>query len=262
MLENIIPKSNPKKPLKINFKAWRNSKFEMLDTLMKFGSIYSPILIILFIAAASQYYASFLITLVIMLSIFVVYKLVFEWLLDYVKRVDAILNFYSYIQLGIWGYIIWGIISRSVLGYFFKIAVLYRITFIVSFGLVAFQLVRDLWKSNDFKKNYKTVLLDSKFRSLAVPLAKAYRYNEKKLYQIFEQLKNKADLDNRIGIMEKQLEIWHCRFKESDKLKAMTSYERKAYEKKLKAWEIEIEKLNTEEGDIDNELKLEDEVLG
>ena len=59
---------------------------------------------------------------------------------------------------------------------------------------------------------------------MAVPLAKAYRYNEEKLYQIFELLKNKTDLDCRIDVMEKQLEIWHVKFKENDKLKTMSAF--------------------------------------
>ena len=126
--------------------------------------------------------------------------------------------------MGIWLYIIWGIFSRSIIGYFTSYAVLFRITFIVSFGLVSFQLVRDVWVSKEFEDNYKKVLLDSKFRSMAVPLAKAYRYNEEKLYQIFELLKNKTDLDCRIDVMEKQLEIWHVKFKENDKLKTMSAF--------------------------------------
>ena len=86
-INNIVPESDAANPLKINFKAWRNKKFEHLDSISQYGSIYLPIFIILFIAAASQYYASVLITAVIIMSIVVVYKLVYEWLLEYLVRV-------------------------------------------------------------------------------------------------------------------------------------------------------------------------------
>lgn len=93
---------------------------------------------------------------------------------------------------------------------------LFRLTFITSFGLVSFQMIKDMWASKSFKMNYNRVLLDHKFRKLAIPLAKAYQYNEQKLFKIFELMKNKAELDSRIEIMEKQLEIWHIRYKKGE----------------------------------------------
>lgn len=128
------------------------------------------------------------------------------------SRIKEIEKLFNYIQILIWVYIIWGIFSRSILGYFTKFPVLFRLTFITSFGLVSFQMIKDMWASKSFKMNYNRVLLEHKFTKLAVPLAKAYQYNERKLFEIFELMKNKTELDSRIDVMEKQLEIWHIRY--------------------------------------------------
>ena len=138
MLRNVIPVGTAESPLLINFKSWKNARVSFLESVSKYTSIYSPILVALIITAASQFYSSILILLVVTVLLYVAHKLIHDWLLHYLARIKDIEKLFNYIQILIWVYIIWGIFSRSILGYFTKFPVLFRLTFITSFGLVSF----------------------------------------------------------------------------------------------------------------------------
>jgi len=86
MLKNIIPVGTTQTPLLINFKTWKNTQVNILESVMKYASIYSPILVALIITAASQFYSSLLILLVVGVLLFVAHKLIHDWLLHYMSK--------------------------------------------------------------------------------------------------------------------------------------------------------------------------------
>lgn len=114
-----------------------------------------------------------------------------------------LLKYALYLQFGIWVYFLWDGAYNNIASGLFKRVGYRPITIPMVTGLIAFQLVRDLWQSKEFHSYYKNVRLNSKLRSLLVPVAKAYHYNYTKLRLIFQKLKVKVELDRRIDLMEK-----------------------------------------------------------
>lgn len=53
MLRHVIPVGTAESPLLINFKSWKNARVSFLESVTKYASIYSPILVALIITAAS-----------------------------------------------------------------------------------------------------------------------------------------------------------------------------------------------------------------
>ena len=261
MLENYISSTSAKTPLMINFRKWRTETFELMESSIKRVSVYAPVLLVLFISGASQQVTSMVLTAVILATLFLVYKIVFQWLLDFNNRMESIEKYYVWVQRTIWLYLIWGSFTRSISFEFPDMPILYSISFITCFSLVAFQLIRDLWSSTDFERYYKSLRLDVKFRSLAIPLAKIYRFNTRKLKSIFDKLEIKINSNQRIECMEKQLKIWHLKYGDKKELEKMDPDQRSIYEKKIANWTDYINRVNKEEVDAIEEIRENEESM-
>lgn len=94
------------------------------------------------------------------------------------------------------------------------------------FSLIVLQIITDLWNSKDFKRIYKSWNLNTRLRSEVFPLSTAYQQNEERLTGMLDLLEKKLKLDEKVLVINRQLEIWHQKFggsqgqrtKESDEI--------------------------------------------
>ena len=53
MMKSHVPDYRGHRAVYINFNRWRTLSFEIVDSILQLGALYLPILVVLFIAAAS-----------------------------------------------------------------------------------------------------------------------------------------------------------------------------------------------------------------
>lgn len=84
------------------------------------------------------------------------------------------------------------------------------------FSLIVLQIITDLWNSKDFKRIFKSWSLNTRLRSEVFPLSTAYQQNEERLTGMLDLLEKKLKLDEKVLVINRQLEIWHQKFGRSD----------------------------------------------
>jgi hypothetical protein len=248
-----------KRPFYINFERWFSPKIKYAEMFLKMGTIYLPIIAVIGLLAFAQANATLPIFAIIVLSLFVIYQLIFNWMYSILEQKTQIGKYFSKIRILIWIYILLGSASRifekPLHEFYSGFSPLTSLTLIMVTSLLCFQGIIDLWDSRDFERFYSEFLSTNKLSQIVIPLCEAYEFNEAKLLSMINNLKSKENLDRRIRVMEKQLKIWHLKFATSEELKNSGG---RAIGKELEAWEKEIADLDKEEENLVLELRNEE----
>lgn len=186
--------------------------------------------------------ASIVLTIIVTLSLLIVYWLYFNWIYVLQSKLKQISMMFKTVQYLIFAFIIYAAVSRTLcqciqiqdptfhLLDMFVPESIFTISLVA--GLIALQLCTDLWTSTNFKGLYNQFLNMIQLRGACLPISLAYSYNEQKLANLLEHLKTKSQLDERMSIMSKNLEIWHHELNQNDLL--LNASEKISMESKLK----------------------------
>lgn len=250
------------KPFYINFERWFSPKVKYAEMFLKMGTIYLPIVSVIGLLAFAQSKATLPIFAIIVLSLFVIYQLIFNWMYTILEQKAQIGRYFSKIRILLWIYIVLGsasrILEKPIKDLYSGFSPLANITLVIVISLICFQVIIDLWNSRDFERFYTEFLNANKLSQIVVPLCEAYEFNEKKLLSMISNLKSKESLDRRIRVMEKQLKIWHHKFATQEDSKRGEGAE---IVKQMDAWEKEIADLDKEEQNLVLEMRNEEYLM-
>jgi hypothetical protein len=248
-----------RKPFIVNFNRWYSPRFKYAEFFLKMGTVYLPIASIMVLVSFSQYYSSVPIVFVIGLGLALSYQLIFSWYLHLLSEQPMINRYFTLIKISLWGYILLGsltrLLSKVITDKFSSFQPLGHITLVVVISLISFQVIADLWESQDFCHFYSEFLDANKLNSLAVPLCQAYEFNEEKIRKMVNNLKSKDNLDRRIRVMEKQLKIWHIRNQSIEE--NIGDNEHTEAVRNQESWEKEILDLDQEEENLVLQMRNE-----
>jgi hypothetical protein len=100
------------RPFYINFERWFSPQIKYAEMFLKFGTIYLPIIAAISLLAVSQSYATLPILAIVVLSLVVIYHLIFTWMYSILDQKAVIGKYFSQIRMLIWVYIITGSVTR------------------------------------------------------------------------------------------------------------------------------------------------------